>query len=47
MNEQQPSTHTDQYTFSSNYLYPFYKCVIQAITGVRDNLPDCPNYAPI
>ncbi|CAF2778703.1 unnamed protein product [Rotaria sp. Silwood2] len=46
MNEPQPGTYIDQYTFSSNYLYPFYKRVIQAITGVRDNLPDCPKHAP-
>ncbi|CAF0845113.1 unnamed protein product [Didymodactylos carnosus] len=45
MNEPQPGTNIDQYTFSSNYLYPFYKRVIQAITGVRDDLPDCPHYA--
>ena len=46
MNEPQPGTNIDQYTFSSDYLYPFYKRVIQAITGVRDDLPDCPQYAP-
>ena len=28
--------------FSNQILYPFYKRVIQAITGVRDDLPDCP-----
>jgi hypothetical protein len=47
MNEPQPGTQIDQYTFSSDYLYPFYKRVIQAITGVRDDLPDCPKDAPI
>ncbi|CAF1484876.1 unnamed protein product [Rotaria sp. Silwood1] len=46
MNEPQPGTYIDQYTFSSDYLYPFYKRAIQAITGVRDNLPDCPKHAP-
>lgn len=46
MNEPQPGTNIDQYTFSSNYLYPFYKRVIQAIAGVRDDLPDCPKHAP-
>ncbi|CAF4934284.1 unnamed protein product, partial [Rotaria magnacalcarata] len=46
MNEPEPGSHADQYTFSSDYLYPFYKRVIQAITGVRDGLPDCPKHAP-
>ena len=46
MNEPQPGTHLDQYRFSSEYLYPFYRRVIQAITGVRDGLPDCPKSNP-
>lgn len=29
------------YSFSRNQLYPFYKRVVQAITGVRDSLPTC------
>lgn len=47
MNEPQPGSYSDQFTFSSDYLYPFYKRIIQAITGVRDGLPDCPKDAPI
>ena len=31
----------DIYAFSKNTLYPFYKRFIQAVTGVRDGLPDC------
>lgn len=46
MNEPQPGTHTDQVSFSSEYLYPLYSRVIQAITGVRDGLPDCPKSNP-
>eukprot|EP01137_Pigoraptor_chileana_P012112 Opistho-2@64090 len=42
MNEPQPGTHIEPFGFASKYLYPFYKRVIQAITGVRDGLPDCP-----
>ena len=46
MNEPQPGTYIDQYEYSSQHLYPFYQRVIQAITGVRDNLPDCPKENP-
>ena len=46
MNEPQPGTHDDQVEFSEKYLYPLYKHVIQALTGVRDGLPDCPSSAP-
>ncbi len=46
MNEPQPGTYIDQYAFATDQLYPFYQRVIQAITGVRDNLPDCPKDAP-
>ncbi len=51
MNEPQPGTLatlplTNLYTASSTDLYPFYRRVVQALTGVRDGLPTCPASAP-
>ncbi len=40
INEPQPGGIA-AYDVSDNYLYPFYAHVIQALTGVRDGLPDC------
>ena len=41
MNEPPPS-QLNVLDFSNKILYPFYKRVIQAVTGVRDHLKDCP-----
>jgi endoglycosylceramidase len=51
MNEPQPGTLsalplTNLYDASSADLYPFYRRVVEALTGVRDNLPTCPSSAP-
>jgi hypothetical protein len=40
-NEPMPGSQIDIYAFSKNTLYPFYKRFIQAVTGVRDGLPEC------
>ncbi len=32
--------------FAANLMFPFYKRVIEALTGVRDGLPTCPATAP-
>ncbi len=45
INEPQPGSFA-AYDVSDNYLYPFYTRVIQALTGVRDGLPDCPASQP-
>lgn len=36
-----PGTRIDPLTFSSETLYPFYRRVLQSLTGVRDGLPTC------
>jgi hypothetical protein len=46
MNEPPPSK-LRVVDFSVRELYPFYKRTIQAVTGVRDDLPDCPMTSPI
>lgn len=46
MNEPAPGFHGDLLDFSRSLLYPFYARVIQAITGVRDGLPTCPESQP-
>ncbi len=40
INEPQPGSFA-AYDVSDNYLFPFYAHTIQALTGVRDGLPDC------
>jgi hypothetical protein len=40
-NEPMPGSQIDIYAFSKYTLYPFYKRFIQAVTGVRDGLPEC------
>ena len=40
INEPQPGSFA-AYDVSDNYLYPFYAHVVQALTGVRDGLPEC------
>lgn len=34
------------FTFSDNYLFPFYQRIIEAITGVRDSKKTCPTNTP-
>lgn len=46
MNEPLPGSHLDLVDFADNFLFQFYKRTIQALTGVRDGLPDCPATAP-
>jgi hypothetical protein len=51
MNEPQPGSLAtvplpNLYDASTQDLYPFYKRVIEALTGVRDGLPTCPTSAP-
>lgn len=41
MNEPLPGIDINPFRFSSDTLYPFYKRVVQSLTGVRDNLPNC------
>ncbi len=45
INEPQPGGFA-AYDVSDGYLYPFYTHVVQALTGVRDGLPDCPAALP-
>lgn len=40
MNEPQPGSFA-AFTIGDDYLYPFYAHTIQALTGVRDNKPEC------
>jgi Cellulase (glycosyl hydrolase family 5) len=51
MNEPLPGAHstlplTNVVTFSDQYLYPFYRHAIEALTGVRDGLATCPRGDP-
>jgi hypothetical protein len=51
MNEPLPGAHstlplTNVVSFSDQYLYPFYRRAIEALTGVRDGLPTCPRDDP-
>jgi endoglycosylceramidase len=51
MNEPQPGSLAslpveNLYQASAQDLFPFYQRVIEALTGVRDGLPTCPNSAP-
>jgi len=46
LNEPPPST-LSLFHFASRDLYPFYRRVIQGVTGLRDGLPDCPPDAPV
>jgi len=51
MNEPQPGSLStlpvaNGYQASSQELYPFYTRAIEALTGVRDGKPTCPNNAP-
>ena len=41
MNEPLPGLDINLWHFGSHYLYPFYTKMIQALTGVRDQLPTC------
>jgi hypothetical protein len=41
MNEPEPGTTLPPLIFAAEFLYPFYKRAIQALTGERDGLPDC------
>ena len=41
MNEPLPGLDINVFDFASSFLYPFYKRVIQALTGVRDGMPTC------
>ncbi|MCC7078846.1 MAG: cellulase family glycosylhydrolase [Acidimicrobiia bacterium] len=45
MNEPQPGSYSAS-RFNSVALYPFYRRVVEAVTGVRDGLPDCPAEKP-
>jgi len=45
MNEPQPGTY-DWARFNYDALYPFYRRVVEAVTGVRDGLADCPQEQP-
>lgn len=45
MNEPQPGTY-DWVSFNRQALYPFYRRVVQAVTGVRDGMADCPAARP-
>ena len=45
MNEPQLGTFK-AYDLAGSYMYPFYRRVIEAITGARDDLPDCPAAMP-
>ncbi len=45
MNEPQLGTFK-AYALADTYMYPFYRRVIEAITGERDGLPDCPASMP-
>jgi hypothetical protein len=40
-NEPEPGTVLDPWTQARDRLYPFYRRVVQAVTGVRDGLPTC------
>ena len=42
MNEPLPGLDIQIFGFASQFLYPFYARVIQALTGVRDGKPTCP-----
>ena len=44
INEPQPGSFA-AFTIGDDYLYPFYAHTVQALTGVRDNKPDCPDGA--
>jgi hypothetical protein len=51
MNEPQPGSLSaiplpNLYDASTHDLYPFYRRAIEALTGVRDDLPTCPRSAP-
>ena len=41
MNEPQPGSTLNPFTFGRDLLYPLYARAVQAITGVRDGLPPC------
>jgi len=41
MNEPEPGTTLPPLVFAAEFLYPFYKRAVQALTGERDGLPDC------
>ena len=41
MNEPEPGTTLPPLIFAAEFLYPFYRRAIQALTGERDGLPDC------
>ena len=49
MNEPLPGVslaNLDPFTFANETLYPFYRRLAQALTGVRDSLPPCPPLHP-
>jgi endoglycosylceramidase len=41
MNEPLPGTRLPPLAFGRDFLYPFYKRAVQAVTGVSDGLPRC------
>ena len=46
LNEPQPGITLPPLIFGADFLYPFYKRVVQALTGERDGLPDCTTGQP-
>jgi len=46
MNEPPPSS-LDVFGFSTRDLYPFYRRIVQAVTGVRDGMQTCPATHPV
>lgn len=48
MNEPEPGTTLiDTQRFAADFLYPFYRRVVQAVTGLREGLPECPPLSSI
>jgi len=46
MNEPAPS-ELDVFAFSDKLLYPFYKRIVQAVTGINDGMVQCPMQAAV